>query len=288
MLDCCTKTTIGGAIAISIGIYLWFKKSSAAKHAKLQEEWNKAGKDVVVLHQFPRASYCPNPSPYPIKIETFLRMAGIKYINDFDEYMSPKGKSPWITFKGINVSDSQLAMEYLSKKLDIDLDKNLTKEQRAQSRAIRALLEDKFYFALVMDRWGFNEGKIVYTHFGKPPKFIPVFAFNFLIKMVGRKMVVPQAVAQGLGRHSQSELEEIGVQDLEAVSALLGNKPFIMGDQPTSVDLTLFGFMCMLLYVSMEECVYTRLIIEKLTNLKEHTERMKERFWSDWNDGLDN
>ena len=35
-----------------------------------QEEWNKAGQDVVVLHQFPRAKKSPNFSPYCMKLET--------------------------------------------------------------------------------------------------------------------------------------------------------------------------------------------------------------------------
>ncbi len=39
----------------------------------------------------------------------------MKYINDFEESMSDKGKSPWITINGKNIADSQIAMEYLTK-----------------------------------------------------------------------------------------------------------------------------------------------------------------------------
>jgi hypothetical protein len=37
------------------------------------------GKSVIVLHQFPRAKKAPSPSPYPLKLETFLRMSKIPY-----------------------------------------------------------------------------------------------------------------------------------------------------------------------------------------------------------------
>ena len=43
-----------------------------------QDKWNAAGKDVVVLHMFKRALYSPNISMYPMKLETWLRMKGIK------------------------------------------------------------------------------------------------------------------------------------------------------------------------------------------------------------------
>ena len=36
-------------------------------------------KPVIILHQFPRGKNAPSPSPYPIKVETFLRMNKIAY-----------------------------------------------------------------------------------------------------------------------------------------------------------------------------------------------------------------
>ena len=48
------------------------------KLEKLQAEWNAVGKDVVVLHMVKRAVHCPNPSPYVVKLETWLRMNDIK------------------------------------------------------------------------------------------------------------------------------------------------------------------------------------------------------------------
>ncbi len=36
-------------------------------------------KDVVTLHQLPRSKFTPSISPFSLKLETYLRMAGIRY-----------------------------------------------------------------------------------------------------------------------------------------------------------------------------------------------------------------
>ncbi len=41
-----------------------------------------------------------------------------RYVVDFEEQMSSKGKSPWITINGVDVADSQLAIDYLTKNLN--------------------------------------------------------------------------------------------------------------------------------------------------------------------------
>jgi hypothetical protein len=36
-------------------------------------------KDVVLLHQLDRGIFTPSISPFPLKLETYMRMAGISY-----------------------------------------------------------------------------------------------------------------------------------------------------------------------------------------------------------------
>ncbi len=64
------------AVGVSLKKFAHFNRNR--KLNQLQAKWNAAGKDVVVLHMFPRAIYCPNPSPFVIKLETWLRMNNIK------------------------------------------------------------------------------------------------------------------------------------------------------------------------------------------------------------------
>lgn len=55
---------------------------------------------------------------------------------------SPKGKIPWITYNGVDVSDSQFCIEFLMKKLDKDLSSHLSPIERSIARAFLKLNEE--------------------------------------------------------------------------------------------------------------------------------------------------
>ena len=45
-----------------------------------------------------------------------------------------------------------------------------------------------------------------------------------------------------------SDVQRAGMEDLQAISIVLGDeKNYILGDRPSDVDCTLFGFMCLIL-----------------------------------------
>ena len=116
------RVVVGILIASAGGIWAirWILKEHSLKKAR--QKWAKVGQDVVVLHQFPRPKTCLSLSPFPIKVETFLRITGIKYVNDFDFPYSPDTrKSPWITLNGEDISDSQIIVETLARKFGKDL-----------------------------------------------------------------------------------------------------------------------------------------------------------------------
>ena len=54
------------------------------------------------------------------------------------------------------ISDSQLCIEFLNKKFNVDLDKSLTVEQKAISRAFRKMMEEGFYWCVVFSRFKIN------------------------------------------------------------------------------------------------------------------------------------
>jgi glutathione S-transferase len=118
-----------------------------------------------------------------------------------------------------------------------------------------------------------------------PPFPVPGFLQGFVFKQFS-KTVGNQSKAQGIGRHSQEEIEKLGLDDLRAVSKILGNKPFVHGDSPTVIDCTLFAFMCYLLATDEADDSTMKKEVEKedseMKNLKEFMDRMKEKYYSDW------
>ena len=179
----------------------WFlKKKSEFKLKNLQILWNATPNDVVVLHLFPRGLTCPSISPFVLKLETFLRMHGIKYVTDFKQPLSPKGKCPWITINGVNVSDSQLCIEYLAKKFDLDANPGLTPVDLAISRALRILVEEDWYNAGKQFRWVINGGRHLPNIFRTG---YPEFVMKHILIPLKRIEFSRDTYAQGMGRHTR-------------------------------------------------------------------------------------
>lgn len=104
-------------------------------------DWEK---DVVYLIQLPRAGSVPSLSPYCLKMETWLRMADIKYqniSNDFD-YMSSKDTIPFIELNGRQITDTSYIIQELTRIYHIKLDSDLNDKEWAESLSLKYLIEN--------------------------------------------------------------------------------------------------------------------------------------------------
>lgn len=259
------------------GSYFAFQLYSLYRKSKLRKKWNAAGKDVVVLHQVKRAKFTPSISPFPTKLETYLRLASIPYVNDFEVPISPRGKTPWITLNGEDFSDSQLCVEMLSTKFRKDLGSHLSDEERAVARAFQIMMEDHFYWCASLFRW-------VYTRGTTLPQIVEMPSILRMLIPLYSRNVMKQTFAQGLGRHTEAEVMEIGVKDLRSLSAYLDDKAYFSGEKATEVDCAMFGLLAQIVWntpISVQS-PFRQLLNEECANLKEFCFRMKESFWPDW------
>jgi glutathione S-transferase len=106
------------------------------------------GPAVIKLYQFPPL-WGRNISPFTLKLEAWLRLAGLPYqvVPTRNPSKGPKGKLPFIEDDdGTVLGDSSLIIEHLMGTRGIDLDRELSPEQRAQAVSLQRLFEDHLYF----------------------------------------------------------------------------------------------------------------------------------------------
>ena len=275
--------------------------------AECRREWNSDNnKDVVIFHIFRRPALSPSNSPFVLKLETFLRMHDVKYKVDHNFPANPvTRKSPWITFNGEDIADSQAIMEFLSEKLSLvpkyDLDAN--PKDKVVARGLRSILEDHFYFCMLSIRMIHGKYEDIATVF---PTMVPVkMVQKFIVQRI-MKTIGDQSKAQGIGRYPKDEVLKMANEDLEILSLALGDQNFIMGDEPSELDCALFAFLALNLDdflrkpKNVEETFkqtkegeesgvqklgeYVADVDDKYKNLQEYISRMKERLWGDWDD----
>lgn len=217
----------------------------------------------------------PDTSPFVIKTEVQLKMAGLVYDRaSAIPPQAPNGKLPFINDHDEVVSDSTFIRAHIERKYGVDLDEGLDACQRAQSWAIERLLEDHLYFAMVWFRW------IDPENFAKGPAHFADGAPEAGRAQLRQDMQARKAVelhAQGMGRHTPARIAVLGERSIDALAQLLGDKPWLMGETHSGVDAAAFGMLA---------CVATpffdtplRRAVEAHPNLIAYVARMMRRYY---------
>lgn len=196
---------------------------------------------MIKLHGFGPAFGLPDPSPFVVKVHVLLTMAGLQFETvRSDPRKAPKGKIPFIDDSGVVVADSTFIRMYLEQTRSIDFDRGLTEAQKGQAWAIEKMLEDHLYWLIVHERWldrqNMDRGP---RQFFDP---VPAPVRPLVIAMVGRQ-VKRTLYGQGLGRHSDEERAILCEKTVAALAACLGDKPWLMGNEPCGADATAFAFV---------------------------------------------
>jgi len=214
-------------------------------------------------------------APFPLKLATWLRMAEIPF--DFvvanDPSKGPKGKSPWIEYGATRMGDSTLIIAHLAERFGINLDAHIDAGQRALAVSVQRMLEEHYHqcfeHQLFFGRGG--EERLQELAATMP---IPL---RWLVPTVLKRAFGKQLYARGMGRHSEDVIIAQGKSDLDALAELLGDKPYLLGDRPASVDACVFGFLGVSLYVAGDNPLYQ--YGASLDNLMRYCERMRARFF---------
>src|SRR5216684_4521900 len=142
---------------------------------------------MITLYTFGPAFGLPDPSPFVMKAEVVLKMAGLTYRTDTKGLRrAPKGKLPYIEDDGERIADSTFIRWHVERKYGIDFDRGLSREERATAWAFEKLAEDHLYWAIVAARWGDD------ANFAKGPRLffrrIPAPVRPVVIAMIRRRV----------------------------------------------------------------------------------------------------
>jgi glutathione S-transferase len=230
----------------------------------------------VILWQMPSLWGLPNPSPFCMKVETWLRMNEIPYETRSITGMprSRTRKVPYIERPdGTLLEDSSLIIQTLAAEYGSTLDTDLDDAERATALLVQRTLEESLYFTVLWERWVDPAG----WRITEPAYFA---SFPWLVRRLGipfiRYRMVASSRAQGIGRKSPEQIREQGIADVRALAGILGQSKYFLG-KPSSVDATAYAFLANVLVPPYESPI--RRAALALPRLVNYVERMKTRYY---------
>lgn len=137
--------------------------------------------------------------------------------------------------------------------------------------------------------------------------FVPSWRVR-LFRFYAGHAFATRSKGHGIGLHSREEIEKLTLADLHVLSDILGDKAYLLGNQPSEWDATVFGHLSQAMWglpgsiyeaalQSGEQLIINYqlpiinwnlirinsfMIPEDLVNLKEYCIRMKTTFYPDW------
>ncbi len=226
---------------------------------------------MLILFSFGPAFGLPDPSPFVMKTEVQLQMSGLPYVRErAAPPAAPKGKVPFIEDRGFRIGDSTFIRAHLEEVHGVDLDAHLTAEQKALAWAVERMLEDHLYFALLHARW-IDDG-----NFAKGPALFFEGAPDG-VREAARQRTRDYLQGQGLGRHSPAEIAQLAAKDIASLAAILGDKPYLIGEAPCGADATAFAMLAGVLTPHFDTPLRATALDHP--NLVAYRDRMMARFY---------
>ena len=207
---------------------------------------------MITLYQSKPAFGLPSISPFSIKLELFLKAADIDYRVSTNVSRSPKGKSPFIEYRGKFIGDSSLIIDLLVKDFELTLDAHLTAHQKAIGFMICKALEEGYYFCGLYENWKITANWLAFrdAFLADVPKIarIPIAGFF-------RRRLLQSLYLQGMGRHNVEEVQSIGIGYLSHLEAMLNGNDYLLGERFSTYDCTVYGFLARQLRVPVQSAI---------------------------------
>jgi len=233
---------------------------------------------MITLYTFGPSWGLPDPSPFVMKAEMLLKLAGVPYQTDTRGFgKAPKGKLPYLRDGETVVADSTLIRLYLEKQYSIDFDRGYGSRERGIGWSVDKMLEDHLYWVVVYWRWlqpdNFERGPKAF--FNRAPAFVRPLAQKFVLGRLRKTLH-----AHGIGRHSEEEMNTMAGRAIDALSQVLGDNRYLLGPQASGVDATAFAFIAGGITAHFPSPLRDRMVAH--ANLVAYCDRMMAEFYPDF------
>lgn len=195
---------------------------------------------MITLYSYPDLYGVPDNNPYGLKVYAFLKLCGLPFEHRhiLDTKSAPRAQLPYLTDESETIGDSDAIIAYLKRRYALTIDNGLTEAQQDLDLLVRRTLDD-LYWVMSYSRWRDDRywprfrDALLRTHPNITPDQLDA----------ARKYNFERYYYQGIGRFEADTVYDRGIADLRVVANLLGEKPFIFGGRPTSVDAGVYGFV---------------------------------------------
>ncbi len=236
---------------------------------------------MIKLIKFGAHFGVPDPSPFVLKLETYLRLAKIDYAPiKGDVRKAPKGKFPILIDGDKTIADSQFCIDYLKETYGDPLNEGVSSLEKAHHHMLRLGLENETYFTMVAYRWLHENNSLTirdafFSKMGLPGK---------LIFKIVRKKIRRDVMGHGVLRHSWEEIDQLIKTDIDALETLLGDDPFFGGHEPKEIDCTTFAFIANMIVPDLASPF--RDISRQSPTLIAYHNRMSEMVFADYKSSM--
>lgn len=198
---------------------------------------------MIELYKFGPAFGLRETGPFALKLISYMRLADIPFTEHVqgDPRKAPKKKIPYIVDDGEMMGDTTFIIKHLKSKFGDPLAEGLSADQLATGHAIKVMLEERTYWSgMIYPRWVKTDHHklLANTFFSEIPNIVRMPIFRMVAKGVAKS-----ANGHGIGHHTESEIYDLGLDDIKTVETLLGNKKFLLGAKPAEVDATAYAFL---------------------------------------------
>ncbi len=197
---------------------------------------------MIIVHGFGKAIGVEDPSPFVLKVQSYLKMAAIEYElkSGIESYKkSPRALLPFIEDGEKIIADSYFIIEYLKKNY-VDLDHHLSDRQKASLCFMQQALDTTLYEIFLSTRWqGENWPKIKEVFFKRLP--IPSFMQSLIASKSQKKVL--QRLNYRINKYSYDELLHIADDIFRSLSTTLGGDHYMYNNQVSTADALCFAYL---------------------------------------------